>query len=111
MSPEKISLDPDEVFISNSSKSDIANFGEILSKDNRIAVMDLAFPVYVDSNVIGCRAGEPGSDGRWNNIYYIPCTSDTDFIPELPSQKVDIVYLCFPNNPTGTALNKSQLKV
>ncbi|MDD4822466.1 MAG: LL-diaminopimelate aminotransferase [Bacteroidales bacterium] len=107
----KISLDPDEVFISNGSKSDIANFGEILSKDNRIAVMDLAFPVYVDSNVIGCRAGEPGSDGRWNNIYYIPCTSDTDFIPELPLQKVDIVYLCFPNNPTGAALNKSQLKV
>ncbi len=107
----KVYLEPDEVFISNGSKSDIANFGEILSKDNRIAVMDLAFPVYVDSNVIGCRAGEPGTDGRWNNIVYIPCTSETDFIPELPSQKVDIVYLCFPNNPTGTALNKRQLKV
>lgn len=109
--PLGIHLDTDEIFISDGAKSDTGNFGDILSKDNRIAVTDPVYPVYVDSNVIGCRGGEMGTDGRWNSIVYIPCTPENDFIPQLPAEKIDVVYLCLPNNPTGTALTKSQLKV
>lgn len=105
-----IHLDPDEVFISDGAKSDTGNIGDILSKDNRVAVTDPVYPVYIDSNVMGCRAGDLMENGCWSNIVYIPCTPENKFIPELPTQKVDIIYLCFPNNPTGTTLTKSQLK-
>lgn len=79
-----ILLDPDEVFISDGAKSDTGNIGDILSKDNRVAVTDPVYPVYIDSNVMGCRAGEKNKDGRWSNIVYIPCNAENHFIPELP---------------------------
>lgn len=105
-----ISLDPDEVFISDGAKSDTGNIGDILSKDNRIAVTDPVYPVYVDTNVMGCRAGDLQEDGRWSNIVYIPCNAENNFVPELPGIRPDVIYLCYPNNPTGTALTKHELK-
>lgn len=105
-----ILLDPDEVFISDGAKSDTGNIGDILSKDNRVAVTDPVYPVYIDSNVMGCRAGEKNKDGRWSNIVYIPCNAENHFIPELPEIRPDVIYLCYPNNPTGTVLSKKELK-
>lgn len=105
-----IKLDADEVFVSDGAKSDTGNIGDILRRDNRIAVTDPVYPVYVDSNVMGGRSGELGEDGKWTNIVYIPCTAENDFTPELPEKHVDIIYLCYPNNPTGTVLTKKQLK-
>lgn len=109
--PLGVSLDPEEVFISDGAKSDTGNFGDILSRDNRIAVTDPVYPVYIDSNVMGYRAGALNSNGKWSNIVYLPCTPDNNFVPELPQEKIDVVYLCFPNNPTGTTLTRDQLKV
>ncbi len=108
--PRGIKLDPDEVFISDGAKSDTGNIGDILRHDNRVAVTDPVYPVYVDSNVMGVRAGDLQIDGRWSNIVYIPCTAENNFTPELPEKRVDMIYLCYPNNPTGTVLNKKQLK-
>lgn len=105
-----ISLDPDEVFVSDGAKSDTGNIGDILSKDNRIAVTDPVYPVYVDTNVMGCRAGERQENGSWSNIIYIPCNAENNFVPELPAIRPDVIYLCLPNNPTGTALKKQELK-
>ncbi len=105
-----IKLDPDEVFVSDGAKSDTGNIGDILRHDNRVAVTDPVYPVYVDSNVMGVRAGDLQIDGRWSNIVYIPCTAENNFTPELPEKRVDMIYLCYPNNPTGTVLNKKQLK-
>lgn len=105
-----IPFEHDEVFISDGAKSDTANIGDILSKDNRVAVTDPVYPVYVDSNVIGCRAGDPAGNGHWTNLMYLPCTEENNFIPELPSRCPDIIYLCFPNNPTGTTISKQELK-
>lgn len=105
-----ISFDPDEIFISDGAKSDIGNIGDILSKDNRIAVTDPVYPVYIDTNVMGCRAGERMETGNWSNIVYIPCRSENNFIPDLPVVRPDVIYLCYPNNPTGTVLTKSELK-
>ena len=102
-----ISLDPDEVFVSDGAKSDTGNIGDILSKDNRIAVTDPVYPVYVDTNVMGCRAGERQENGSWSNI---PCNAENNFVPELPAIRPDVIYLCLPNNPTGTALKKQELK-
>lgn len=108
--PRGIKLDPDEVFVSDGAKSDTGNIGDILRHDNRVAVTDPVYPVYVDSNVMGVRAGDLQIDGRWSNIVYIPCTAENNFTPELPEKRVDMIYLCYPNNPTGTVLNKKQLK-
>ncbi|MDP4270119.1 MAG: LL-diaminopimelate aminotransferase [Bacteroidota bacterium] len=108
--PRGVKLDPDEVFISDGAKSDTGNIGDILRHDNRVAVTDPVYPVYVDSNVMGVRAGDLQIDGRWSNIVYIPCTAENNFTPELPEKRVDMIYLCYPNNPTGTVLNKKQLK-
>lgn len=105
-----IALDPDEVFVSDGAKSDTGNIGDILSKDNRVAVTDPVYPVYIDTNVMGCRAGDRSADGRWSNIVYIPCHAENNFVPELPAIRPDVIYLCYPNNPTGTALTKHQLK-
>lgn len=105
-----ISLDSDEVFISDGAKSDTGNIGDILSKDNRVAIADPVYPVYVDTNVMGCRAGELQENGFWSNIIYIPCNAENDFIPSLPETRPDVIYLCYPNNPTGTALSKKELK-
>ncbi len=105
-----VKLSPTEIFISDGAKSDTGNIGDILSKDNRIAITDPVYPVYVDTNVMGCRAGDLLPDGHWSDIAYIPCCAENKFIPELPTEKPDVIYLCYPNNPTGTALTKSELK-
>lgn len=105
-----VSLDPSEVFVSDGAKSDTGNISDILHRDNSIAVTDPVYPVYVDSNVMSGRAGELQESGYWNNITYLPCTAENDFQPELPNHRVDVIYLCCPNNPTGTTLTKRQLK-
>ncbi|HNS25489.1 MAG TPA: LL-diaminopimelate aminotransferase [Methanobacteriaceae archaeon] len=105
-----IQLSPDEVFISDGAKCDTGNIQEIFGLDNTVAVTDPVYPVYVESNVMAGRTGPMDDDGHYQNLVYLPCTSENNFIPELPSQKVDLIYLCYPNNPTGTALTREQLK-
>lgn len=105
-----IHVEADEIFISDGAKSDCGNIGDILGTQNVIAVTDPVYPVYVDTNVMGGRAGE--WDGlRYNRICYMPCTQENGFVPELPKQHVDVIYFCFPNNPTGTTLTRDQLQV
>lgn len=107
-----IDIDPSEIFVSDGAKSDTGNFGDILSDKNIVAVTDPVYPVYVDTNVMAGRAGALGKDG-WSNIIYLPVTADNGFVPELPSgdKTPDMIYLCYPNNPTGTTLTRQQLKV
>lgn len=105
-----ITVGVDEVFVSDGAKSDTANIQELFGLNSRIAVTDPVYPVYVDSNVMAGRTGEY-IDGKWTNVTYLPCTSENGFVPELPKEKVDLIYLCLPNNPTGTILTKEQLKV
>lgn len=107
--PLGIDIDTDEVFISDGAGSDLGNLSELFDKDNRVAVLDPVYPAYVDTNVMAGRAGEY-KEGRWSGIIYLPCVAENDFVPELPKDKADIIYLCFPNNPTGTVLTRSQLK-
>jgi LL-diaminopimelate aminotransferase len=108
--PRGIKLEEDEVFISDGSKCDTGNIQEIFGLNNLIAVTDPVYPVYVDSNVMAGRTGLPDEKGRFENITYIPCVSENKFIPELPKNKVDLIYLCFPNNPTGMTISKEELK-
>ncbi len=105
-----IKIDEDEIFVNDGAKSDTGNFQELLGKDVKIGVSDPIYPVYVDSNAMGGRTGILGADGRWSDVVYMPCTEDNDFVPELPSEHVDVIYLCYPNNPTGTTLTRSELK-
>jgi len=107
--PRGIELSVDEVFVNDGAKSDTGNIGDILATNNIIGVTDPIYPVYIDSNVMAGRAGEC-KDGLWSNIVYMPCNGENDFTPSLPSQKVDVVYLCYPNNPTGTVITREQLK-
>lgn len=101
----------DEIFISDGAKSDSGNIGDIFSVDNRIAVCDPVYPVYVDTNAMSGRTGEyDKAASKWTNVTYMPCTADNDFVPELPKEKADIIYLCYPNNPTGAAATKEQLQ-
>lgn len=104
-----IDISPDEIFISDGAKSDLGNIGDILSTHCRIAVTDPVYPVYVDTNAMAGRAGRPDADGRWSDIIYLPCTAENDFVPQLPDETPDVIYLCYPNNPTGTVLNRRQL--
>ena len=104
-----LDINYDEVFVSDGAKSDTANFQELFSQDVKIAVTDPVYPVYVDSNVMSGRSGD-FIDGRWSNIVYLDSTEENGFVPPLPSTKVDIIYLCFPNNPTGSTVTKAQLK-
>ena len=106
-----VQLEYDEVFISDGAKCDVGNLQEIFSLDARIAVTDPVYPVYVDSNAMAGRAGEYGADGKWTNLVYLPCNEENGFVPALPKEPVDVIYLCYPNNPTGTTLTKAQLKV
>lgn len=106
-----ISLDTDEVFISDGAKCDTGNIQEIFGIDNKIAVTDPVYTVYVDTNVMAGRTGEMGDDGMYEGLTYLKCNAENGFVPELPSEPVDIIYLCYPNNPTGTTLTKDQLKV
>lgn len=103
-----VNIGIDEIFISDGAKSDTGNIGDILSVDCKIAVTDPVYPVYVDTNVMSGRAGNLCS-GRWDHIEYLPCTAENDFIPALPVGNPDVIYLCYPNNPTGTTLNREQL--
>lgn len=109
-SPLGIKLSPQEIFVSDGAKCDTGNFQEIFGVKNRVAVTDPVYPVYVDSNVMAGRTGPLGDDGRYRDLIYLPCTEENGFVPELPETDVDLIYLCFPNNPTGTTLNKEQLK-
>ena len=104
-----VSLDPSEIFVSDGAKSDSANIQGIFSQDCVVAVQDPAYPVYVDSNVIFGRTGATGKSG-YEGLFYMPCTEDNGFFPELPDRKVDLIYICSPNNPTGAVATKEQLK-
>ena len=104
-----IHLDRDEVFVNDGAKSDTGNIQELLRWDNSVAVTDPIYPVYIDSNAMIGRAGV-FKDGRWSNITYMPCTADNNFVPQLPDHRVDMIYLCYPNNPTGTVLPKEELR-
>ena len=108
--PRGIRLEPSEVFISDGAKSDTGNIGELLRWDNSMAVTDPIYPVYVDSNIMCGRSGMQDGSGKWSNVTYLPCTAENGFIPELPNHRVDLIYLCYPNNPTGTTLTREQLK-
>lgn len=106
-----IDMDADEIFVSDGAKSDTGNIGDILARGNRVAVTDPVYPVYVDTNVMGGRAGVLDTDGCWSNIIYLPVTAENGFVPALPSEVPEMIYLCYPNNPTGTTLTREQLKV
>lgn len=102
----------DEIFVSDGAKSDSANIQEILSLDNKIAVCDPVYPVYVDSNVMAGRTGTYDATAQtWSDVIYMPCNAENNFVPELPKETPDVIYLCYPNNPTGTTLTKDQLQV
>ncbi len=106
-----VDISVDEIFISDGAKSDSANIQEIFSGDSKIAVCDPVYPVYVDSNVMAGRTGDfDEKTGRWSRVIYMPCTAGNGFTPEFPQETPDIVYLCFPNNPTGAALPKGELQ-
>ena len=107
--PRGIHLDINEVFINDGAKSDTGNIQELVRWDNSIAVGDPIYPVYIDSNVMIGRAGVV-EDGRWSNVIYMPCTAENNFVPQIPDRRVDIIYLCYPNNPTGTVISKEELR-
>ena len=104
-------ITPDEIFVSDGAKSDSANIQEIFAADSRIAVCDPVYPVYVDSNVMAGRTGTYDAAAEtWSDVIYMPCTAENGFVPELPKERPDLIYLCFPNNPTGETLTKAQLQ-
>ena len=104
-------ITPDEIFVSDGAKSDSANIQEIFAGDSRIAVCDTVYPVYVDSNVMAGRTGTYDAAAEtWSDVIYMPCTAENSFVPELPKERPDLIYLCFPNNPTGETLTKAQLQ-
>jgi LL-diaminopimelate aminotransferase len=108
--PRGIHLDIDEVFINDGAKSDTGNFQELLHWDNFIGVTDPVYPVYVDSNVMIGRCGT-FEDGRWTKVRYLPTTAENGFVPQIPKDRhVDVIYLCYPNNPTGTVITKEELR-
>ena len=108
--PRGVSLSASEIFISDGAKTDTGNLGDILRHDNSIGVTDPIYPAYIDSNVSSGRAGYIDGEGKWSNVVYIPCRMENNFIPPIPEQRIDIIYLCFPNNPTGAVLTKNELK-
>ena len=102
---------PDEIFVSDGAKSDSANIQEIFGADNKIAVCDPVYPVYVDSNVMSGRTGVyDAKTETWSDVIYMPCTMENGFVPEFPKQTPDMIYLCLPNNPTGTTITRGQLQ-
>ena len=106
------SIAADEIFISDGAKCDSGNIQEIFSVDNKIAVCDPVYPVYVDTNVMAGRTGTYNAGTEtWSDVIYMPCTAENNFAPELPKERPDIIYLCFPNNPTGSTITKDQLQV
>lgn len=105
-----IDISADEIFVSDGSKCDTGNILEIFGLDNKIAVQDPVYPVYVDTSVMGGRTGEKLESGYYENLIYMPCTAANHFMPELPTEKADIIFLCYPNNPTGTTATRDELK-
>lgn len=107
--PRGIHIDLNEIFINDGAKSDTGNIQEILRWDNNIGVTDPIYPVYIDSNAMIGRAGV-FENGKWTDVTYFPCTAENDFVPQIPDRHVDMIYLCYPNNPTGTVLPKEELR-
>lgn len=106
-----VEIDKDEIFISDGAKCDCGNIGDILSLDNRVAITDPVYPVYLDTNIMAGRGTNYNEKtGKFDKIIYIPATAENNFIPEFPKEVPDMIYLCFPNNPTGTTLSKKELK-
>ena len=106
-----VSLELDEIRVNDGAKSDCGNIVDIFGDDNIVLITDPAYPVYVDSNVMAGRTGTYDADTQmWSDVIYMPCTSDNNFVPELPKETPDVIYLCLPNNPTGTTITKSQLQ-
>lgn len=106
-----ISIEPDEIFVSDGAKSDCSNIQEIFDQNSLVAVCDPVYPVYVDSNVMAGRAGDFSEENRiYNRLIYMPCTESNGFIPDFPKINPDLIYLCFPNNPTGVAITKERLQ-
>jgi len=103
-------LDKESIFVNDGAKSDIGNIGHVLGRDNIIAISDPVYPVYENATIMSGRAGVLNDDQKWSNVVYLRCTEETGFVPELPSEKVDVIYLCNPNNPTGTVMTKLELK-
>lgn len=109
--PLSVKVDPDEIFVSDGAKSDSGNIQELFGADNKIAVTDPVYPVYVDSNVMAGRCGTYDKDTeKWSNVIYLPCTAENGFVPAFPEERPDVIYLCLPNNPTGTTLKKEELQ-
>lgn len=108
--PRGVHIDPSEVFVSDGAKPDTGNIGELIRWDNSMAVTDPIYPVYIDSNVMNGRAGNICDDGKWSNVTYMPCCEENNFVPQIPDHRVDVIYLCYPNNPTGTTITKDELR-
>lgn len=108
--PRGIHLDISEIFVNDGAKSDTGNIGELVRWDNSMAVTDPIYPVYIDSNVMNGRAGV-FENGKWSNVTYMPCNEANNFVPQIPDHRVDMIYLCYPNNPTGTVITKEELKL
>lgn len=101
----------DEIFISDGAKSDSGNIGDIFADNTKIAVCDPVYPVYVDTNAMSGRTGDYDPEtGRWSNVLYMPCVAENGFAPEIPEETPDVIYLCFPNNPTGSAITRTELQ-
>ncbi len=105
-----VNLDKETVFVNDGAKSDIGNIGHVLGRDNIVAIADPVYPVYEKATIMSGRSGVMFEDGKWSNVVYLRCNEETNFIPELPEERVDVIYLCSPNNPTGTTFNKTELK-
>ena len=105
-----VDIGPDEIFVSDGAKSDTGSIGEIFGTDNTVAVCDPVYPVYVDTNVMAGRAGEYVDGKGFDRIVYMPCRKENNFLPELPSRRADMIYLCFPNNPTGMGIDRTSLE-
>ena len=103
-------FDKDNIFVNEGAKSDIGNIGHVLGRDNIIAIADPVYPVYENATIMSGRAGVMTEEQKWSNVVYLRCSEETGFVPELPREKVDVIYLCNPNNPTGTVLTKQVLK-
>jgi len=105
-----ITLDKESIFVNHGAKPDIGNIGHILGRDNIIAIAEPVYPVYENAAIMSGRGGEINDEEKWSNIVYLHCSKENNFVPELPDERVDIIYLCNPNNPTGTVINKTELK-
>lgn len=105
-----ISVEDDEIFVSDGSKCDTGNILDIFGRDNKIAITDPVYPVYVDTNVMAGNTGEANESGAYEGIHYMPCNAENGFVPEIPQERVDLIYLCYPNNPTGATATREQLE-